>query len=1178
MPKSQQPRMRGLLVLSAALALLLFAVCTTNAAIVQWVGNTALYLTGVPGGLPTQGAFVEPTQTVTVVTQTYPIAFGQSVYAEVTTDNFAHVTAYPFSFDYNDSSNTHWFLVLPQFPPNTNVQFYIKAVGTDGSVAYDNNNFQNFGFYVRYMPPPLSSPILEWFDTPYNTILQRLPEVVNAGYGALWLPPGEKAGGGGLSVGYNPFDRFDFGDRFQSGSLDTNYGTAQDLFQLIRLAHRLGLSVYEDTVLNHNDNRASTPINQYPDMIPEDFHIFSSSNTNNNGVDFNNTPPFAHQTLDFDLLGMADIAQEDGNDAETGPFNLPSYASFNAYGKPTFIRQPLDAFLYPNRQPVAEDVRQYLKRWGWWLTTFFGFDGFRLDAVRYIPPAFFQPISNYQPGPIVSGQGWLSYLYGLNPNLYVFGEDFPNVNPNYELREYGKVGMNLLDFPLKDNLDSVFNSSGLGNIGATLGNTLGTDGASGLAFSFGGLEPSLGVSFVQSADQGPPAASNQAYTFTLTGPERPVVYYDGNNQKPNDYTDFPRAGRFDAVGTGDNLLLTLLDAHNRYARGNMVIRYSSSNLLIYERQTNGQSLLLAGINIRDDGVALTQTVQTAFPSGAVLTDLTGQEPPVTVQSNGSVTITVPANGTTSYANGTGYVLYVQQAPQALPNIPPIQLLDAETSPEQTIGFQTHLDPTGQYAPGQNLTYSFATVTTDLMDVQVTTDANGNSAVLELDNGLPVAGQQPLSNTPEGLADGYVPMTKLQNGQFVLRGIDLTLLPNGLHVIRVRVFANTGNRPGVFNQFTAFFVLNRPIFGPPPTGNLSNYPPALIYQTQTPSSNSNRLDGLFAMNDDHNLYIGLAGSVDPSENFTNGVALYLDTHSGLGVNDLSTLHDDTGPAGRLLSNAPITLPPGFKATFGVGVLRLNTLFSSPEAPFASQPTRPTPVGAAAGLYYIDVFHANQLVPMPSEIAWQPRPGPFSNPVTGLEIAIPLTVLFPKGMTTTTTIGMVACLRTTGESGTIFLSTDARRGTLGSRPTPVPYLTNQFLPPLPGNNVPDPGTSSVTLQNAVTYTFQFAQTVPSSGYTLSLSAPTFDANRKLYIQNGTLTALTNLNGPVHLLVKLPQGVQLQNATGYSVLELGVPTLLISSSGVSQGTTLSFVLRYRASQPTTPQITVKSGQGAL
>lgn len=1167
---------RGLL-LCAALCLLA-AASVGNAQIVRWVGNTALYLTNTPGGLPTQGAFVEPSQTVTIVTQTYPIAFGQSVYAVVTTDNFAHVTTYPFTFDYNANNNTHWFLVLPKFPPNTNLQFYIKATGTDGSVAYDNNNFQNFGFYVRHMPPPLSAPILEWFDTPYSIILQRLPEVVNAGYGALWLPPGEKAGGGGLSVGYNPFDRFDFGDRFQSGSLSTNYGTAQDLFQLIRLAHRLGLQVYEDTVLNHNDNRASTPINQYPDMIPEDFHIFSSTNPNNNGVDFNNTPPFAHQTLDYDLLGLADIAQEDGNDAETGPFTLPPYATFNSNGKPSFVRQPLAPFYYPNRQPVAEDVRQYLKRWGWWLTTLFGFDGFRLDAVRYIPPAFFQPISNYQPGPTVTGQGWLSSLYNLNPNLYIFGEDFPNVNPNYELREYGKVGMNLLDFPLKNSLDSVFNSSGLGNIGATLGNPLGTDGATGLAFSFGGLEPSLGVSFVQSADQGPPAASNQAYAFTLTAPERPVVYYDGNNQKPGDYTDFPRAGRFDAVGTGDNLTTTLLDAHNRYARGDMVVRYSSNNLLIYERQVTGQSLLLTGINIRDDGVALTQTVQTAFPAGTVLTDLTGQEPPVTVQSNGTATITVPANGTTGYANGTGYVLYVQKAPQPLPNTPPIQLFDAQTSPAQSLSFQTQLDPAGQYAQGENLTYTFATVTTDLMDVQVTTDANGYSAVLKLDNGLPVAGLQPLFNTPEGLADGYVPMTKQQNGQFVLRGIDLTALPNGLHILRVRVFANTGNRPGIFNEFHAFFVLNRPISGNPPTGNLTNYPPALVYQTQTPSSNANRLDGLFATNDDHNLYIGLAGSVDPSENFTNGVALYLDTHSGNGVNNLATIHDDTGPAGRLLSNAPITLPAGFKADLGVGVLRLFNLFSTPEAPFASQPTRPTPIGAAAGLYYIDALHNNQLVPQPSEIAWRPRPGPFSNPVTGLEVAIPLSVLFPQGMTYSTSISMVACLRTTGETGAIRLATDSNRGTLGSHPTPVPYLTNQFLPPLPGTNVADPGNAAVTLQSAASYTFQFAQTVASSNYVLTLSPPTYDSTRKLYIQTGSLKALANITGPIHLVVKLPSGASLQNATGYSMTLIGTPTLLLTNTSISSGATLSFVLRYRASSAPTPQITVKSGYGAL
>jgi 1,4-alpha-glucan branching enzyme len=67
------------------------------------------------------------------------------------------------------------------------------------------------------------------------------------------------------------------GDRFQKGTVRTQYGTTQELIELIRLAHRFGLEVYCDLVTNHADNRASTAIDRYPGVIPEDFHIRSTA-------------------------------------------------------------------------------------------------------------------------------------------------------------------------------------------------------------------------------------------------------------------------------------------------------------------------------------------------------------------------------------------------------------------------------------------------------------------------------------------------------------------------------------------------------------------------------------------------------------------------------------------------------------------------------------------------------------------------------------------------------------------------------------------------------------------------------------------------------------------------------------------------------------------------------------
>ena len=57
-----------------------------------------------------------------------------------------------------------------------------------------------------------------------------MPELAEAGYDSLWLPPPTKASGA-LSVGYDEFDAFDLGDNEsgQSGSISTFYGTTADL-------------------------------------------------------------------------------------------------------------------------------------------------------------------------------------------------------------------------------------------------------------------------------------------------------------------------------------------------------------------------------------------------------------------------------------------------------------------------------------------------------------------------------------------------------------------------------------------------------------------------------------------------------------------------------------------------------------------------------------------------------------------------------------------------------------------------------------------------------------------------------------------------------------------------------------------------------------------------------------
>ena len=119
--------------------------------------------------------------------------------------------------------------------------------------------------------------MLQLFNTSWKDLAAKMPELAEAGYTSLWLPPPTK-GSGGLSVGYDLWDPFDLGSKDQRNSVSTRYGTEAELLHMMEVAHRFGIRVYFDNIMNHrafdvpgyNEN---TPIDTYPGMVPEDFHL-----------------------------------------------------------------------------------------------------------------------------------------------------------------------------------------------------------------------------------------------------------------------------------------------------------------------------------------------------------------------------------------------------------------------------------------------------------------------------------------------------------------------------------------------------------------------------------------------------------------------------------------------------------------------------------------------------------------------------------------------------------------------------------------------------------------------------------------------------------------------------------------------------------------------------------------
>ena len=91
----------------------------------------------------------------------------------------------------------------------------------------------------------------------WNTVKGKIASWDAAGISAIWLPPVSKAQNGPFSMGYDPFDYYDFGQYNQMGSTETRFGSKTELTGLITQAHNYNIDVYADMVLNHNSGGAS---------------------------------------------------------------------------------------------------------------------------------------------------------------------------------------------------------------------------------------------------------------------------------------------------------------------------------------------------------------------------------------------------------------------------------------------------------------------------------------------------------------------------------------------------------------------------------------------------------------------------------------------------------------------------------------------------------------------------------------------------------------------------------------------------------------------------------------------------------------------------------------------------------------------------------------------------------
>ena len=489
--------------------------------------------------------------------------------------------------------------------------------------------------------------ILQVFNQSHNEIAARLPEIAEAGYTALWVPPPTKANGG-MSVGYDLNDPFDLGNSDLRGTWSTRYGVEADLHNLIEFCHRFGMRVYFDNVMNHRSYdvpgyNENTPTDVYPGMCPEDFHLRTTSDGFYRKWDNVRSWDDEWQVMYLGLSDLLDIAHETPN----GNFGATEGST---HEKPKFLRHPNNPEYY-DRMPdgswvgfgtnngittdilaqnagyYSEDVGGYLCRAVRWLVDRTKVDGLRLDAVKHVPYYFFGKTGDGADSSDDGYVGQVQWQFNMSRGFkdwanhrdtvfdsdaprndaMLFGEHLGSPPPQ---GPYVAAGMRLVDDRLRNELNWRFGANQLSGFDQ--------DGAGS------DLGSACGVMHAQSHDNDYVDRKPLHHAFYFMHKGLALVYSDGNNHAATltgSGGAFPRWARTDFLGQwGQKQIPTLLHAHENFARYDQIPKWSADNFIAWQRGGTGDyATMLFQLNSSWDGWDWAHT-RGDFGDGAYLYD------------------------------------------------------------------------------------------------------------------------------------------------------------------------------------------------------------------------------------------------------------------------------------------------------------------------------------------------------------------------------------------------------------------------------------------------------------------------------------------------------------------------------------------------------------------------------
>ena len=293
--------------------------------------------------------------------------------------------------------------------------------------------------------PSRGEAMLELFQMTWPQITQKMPEIAEAGYDSLWVPNPAKGNSGAYSIGYDPFDPFDLGSTNQQGTIATAYGTQAQLIQMVQTAHRFGIRVYFDNVMNHrSSHRAGLSRFGHADQL--------LSRPDSAGFSFaDRFRRISKLAVRQRLVQCPECRKpaaagfvRSGARNRARSIGILAPVIGNTITKPVFIRFPEPAgFIHGHQRPVAghgwggdrlaihstatasrcrKMCTTYLCRAVAWTLYTTKCDGFRLDAVKHVPVNFFGNETGQTDDPSFAGytgaiQAMYDYVHGYGSNV-----------------------------------------------------------------------------------------------------------------------------------------------------------------------------------------------------------------------------------------------------------------------------------------------------------------------------------------------------------------------------------------------------------------------------------------------------------------------------------------------------------------------------------------------------------------------------------------------------------------------------------------------------------------------------------------------------------------------------------------------------------------------------------------